>query len=129
MGRTVPYVSTKLTQDGLHVSFYVFLLNYLIYIQSNEITRVWESTQTMCAQFQPVYPEHRNRHQAQRRDDGDQHLMQYTDEDGYVEQERRGSYHFVQGWKQQGHANDVSILFFLFVFINKNCSPCKSPRR
>lgn len=72
---------------------------------------VAEAAQIMCSQIPPHFPDHVNRHERQRLDGGNQRLFQYTDADGYVIEERRGSYHFVQGWKQQGHRNDVCFPF------------------
>lgn len=68
-----------------------------------------EATQILCSQVQPHFPDHANRHDEQRRDGGNQRLFQYTEPGGCVTEERRGSYHFVQGWKQQGHQKDVSL--------------------
>ena len=72
---------------------------------------VAEAAQIMCSQIPPHFPDHVNRHERQRLDNGNQRLFQYTDADGYMIEERRGSYHFVQGWKQQGHRNDVCFSF------------------
>ena len=62
---------------------------------------VWEATQTLAYQFQPEFPHGTMRHRTQRHDGGSHTLMKFIDASGLEEEEKIGSYHFVQGWKQQ----------------------------
>ncbi|KAJ8694407.1 hypothetical protein PTI98_009331 [Pleurotus ostreatus] len=73
------------------------------------LERLWQATQDLCSQLPPKIPPELTRHGLQRRDGGDDRVMEYRMEDGSIREERRGVHHLVQGWVMQGHHDKLYL--------------------
>ena len=81
----------------------------------------WAACQEYTSKVQPKMPEGDSRHQQELEPLEDPRVMTFykvhTEDGEDVEEEvkeRRGVYHFIQGWLQQNQETGVSVLTILF---------------